>query len=49
MYLFNLAALYDCRKGIRQLMHHHLRHIVATRTRDVAVADAVLGDQDVVA
>lgn len=47
--LFDVAALHDGRKGISQLMHHHLGHLGTSGARNVAVTNAVFRDQDVVA
>jgi len=48
-HLLDLAALDNCRKGIRQLPHHDLGQIVALATGNIAIAHAVFGDEHIVA
>jgi hypothetical protein len=46
--LLDVAALDNCRKSIRKLVHHDLSQIVALDIRDVSVTHAVFGDEHVV-
>lgn len=46
--LFDFAARNDSGECVGELVQDHLGDICALCTRDVAVADTVLGDDDVV-
>ena len=47
--LLDIAALHDGRESICQLVHYDLGQVVARHTRNITVADGVLGDQNVIA
>ena len=47
--LLNILALHDSSESVRQLVHYDLGQVVARHTRNITVADGVLGDQNVIA